>query len=103
MGEGEFGPVMLAYKISSSMERSEVAVKMLLPPSAGAPRFHLSVVLSDFASQMQLQHSNICGILGLCTDAEPYYIIYEYLDKVSISANYPTTLLLSGHMFDRVI
>lgn len=83
MGEGEFGPVVLgwAYNISP-LERSEVAVKVLLSHSAGVPRFQPKAVLLDFASQMQLQNSNICGILGLCTDAEPYYVIYEYLDKV---------------------
>ena len=79
MGEGEFGPVVLgwAYNISP-LERSEVAVKVIHAHNAGTHR----AVLLDFASQMQLQNPNICGILGLCTDVEPYYVIYEYLDKV---------------------
>ena len=40
-------------------------------------------ILTDFVSQMNLSSPNICTILGLCTDMEPYYIIYQYLDKVS--------------------
>ena len=55
-------------------EHTEVAVKVLI--------YKLSI-LTDFVSQMNLSSPNICTILGLCTDMEPYYIIYQYLDKVS--------------------
>ncbi len=37
----------------------------------------------DFANQMKLSYTNIASILGICSDGEPYYVIYEYLDQVS--------------------
>lgn len=40
--------------------------------------------LSVFQSQMKLQYSNIASILAMCTDSRPYYIIYEFLDCVSV-------------------
>ena len=39
--------------------------------------------LMNFYNQMRLQFDNIASIVGMCTDVEPYYIIYEYLDRVS--------------------
>ena len=39
--------------------------------------------LMDFANQMRLSSPYVAKILGLCADSEPYYVIYEYLDRVS--------------------
>ena len=39
--------------------------------------------LLNFYSQMRLRFDNIASIVGMCTDVEPFYIIYEYLDRVS--------------------
>ena len=39
--------------------------------------------LMNFYSQMRLRFDNIASIVGMCTDVEPYYIIYEYLERVS--------------------
>ena len=40
------------------------------------------LVLMDFANQMKLTYTHIASILGICSDREPYYVIYEYLDQV---------------------
>ena len=39
--------------------------------------------LMNFYSQMRLRFDNIASIVGMCTDVQPYYIIYEYLERVS--------------------
>ena len=41
--------------------------------------------LENFRAQMKLQYTNIASILAMCTDVRPYYIVYEYLDCVSLS------------------
>lgn len=41
------------------------------------------LALVDFANQMKIEYEHIACILGLCTDTEPYYVLYEYLDQVS--------------------
>ena len=48
----------------------------------GDDQFHPELALGDFASQMKLEYANVAGILGMCSDMEPFYIIYEYLDQV---------------------
>ena len=47
--------------------------------------------LMNFYSQMRLRFDNIASIVGMCTDVEPYYIIYEYLERVSAHAVYVRT------------
>ena len=42
------------------------------------------LVLMDFANQMKLTYTHIASILGICSDREPYYVIYEYLDQVCV-------------------
>ena len=85
MGEGEFGPVVLgvAKGIVPSEERTLVAVKVI---GGGVEEEELNpeVALIDFAKQMKLEFANIAMILGMCTDHKPYYIIYEYLNKVEM-------------------
>ena len=91
MGEGEFGPVVMgvATGIIPGEERTLVAVKALLPRGGGAgeegeeeEELNPEMALVDFANQMKLEFSNIAVILGMCTDEEPYYVIYEYLNEV---------------------
>ena len=41
--------------------------------------------LENFRAQMKLQYTNSASILAMCTDVRPYYIVYEYLDCVSLS------------------
>lgn len=87
MGEGEFGPVLLATArgLVLGEEESLVAVKVLMTRGGGEGEEPLCPehALPGFAEQMKLEFTNIAAILGMCTDMEPYYIIYEYLDKVS--------------------
>lgn len=82
MGEGEFGPVLrgVARQLVRGEEHTEVAVKMLMRREG--EELLTRNILTEFVNQMNLSSPNICTILGLCTDAEPYYIIYQYLDKV---------------------
>ena len=40
--------------------------------------------LDNFRAQMKLQYTNIASILAMCTDVKPHYIVYEYLDCVSV-------------------
>lgn len=86
MGDGEFGPVLSgwAMNILPTQERTQVAIKVLLPQGGedGEEGFQPELALVDFANQMKLEYDNVATILGMCTDAEPYYIIYEYLDRV---------------------
>lgn len=85
MGEGEFGPVIMgvASNIIPGEERTLVAVKSLLPRGEdGEEELSPEMALVDFANQMKLEFANIAIILGMCTDQEPYYVIYEYLDEV---------------------
>ena len=56
---------------------------MLLPRGEGEEALRPDLALVDFANQMKLEYANIATILGMCTDTDPYYIIYEYLDQVS--------------------
>ena len=82
MGEGEFGPVFrgVARHIRRDEEQSIVAVKVLMPREG---EDHLWPSLIDFANQMKLSSPFIASILGICADTEPYYVIYDYLDRVS--------------------
>ena len=86
MGEGEFGPVIMgvATNIIPGEERTLVAVKELVQRGEeGEDELNPELALVDFANQMKLEFGNIAMILGMCTDHEPYYVIYEYLDEVS--------------------
>ena len=87
MGEGEFGPVIMgvATNIIPGEERTLVAVKALVPRGEeGEEELNPELALVDFANQMKLEFSNIAIILGMCTDMEPYYVIYEYLNEVGL-------------------
>ena len=83
MGEGEFGPVLraVARHIVPGEKSTPVAVKVLMPPD-GDESFQPDLILMDFVNQMKLSSPYIATILGLCTDQEPYNVIYQYLDKV---------------------
>ena len=81
MGEGEFGPVFkgVARNIIKGEEQSLVAVKVLLQREGEE---NLWPSLMEFANQMKLSSPFIASILGICSDSEPYYVIYDYLDRV---------------------
>lgn len=60
----------------------QVVVKVLVRSGDGEDHFQPDLALVDFAHQMRIDYEHIACILGLCTDMEPYYVIYEYLDQV---------------------
>jgi len=66
----------------------EVAVKLLVSETMEEEDeeggFRADLAVADYAGQMKLRHVNVVPILGICSDSEPYYIIYEYLDKASL-------------------
>ncbi|MCJ8730435.1 hypothetical protein PDJAM_G00184440 [Pangasius djambal] len=78
LGKGEFGEVFLAKAqgIEDGEEQTVVLVKSLLS------RDELSQ--TEFRRQVdmfsKLNHTNIVRLLGLCKDAEPHYMILEYID-----------------------
>ena len=81
MGEGEFGPVFkgVAQNIIKGEEQSLVAVKVLIRREG---EDHLWPSLMEFANQMKLSSPFIASILGISADTEPFYVIYNYLDRV---------------------
>ena len=85
LGDGEFGPVYqgLAKELVPGEADSVVAIKMLLHPRDADEESMQD--LENFRAQMKLQYTNIASILAMCTDVRPYYIVYEYLDCVSLS------------------
>lgn len=84
LGDGEFGPVYqgIAKELVPGEPDSLVAIKMLLHPRDADEESMQD--LDNFRAQMKLQYTNIASILAICTDVRPYYIVYEYLDCVSL-------------------
>ncbi|XP_060797480.1 inactive tyrosine-protein kinase 7a isoform X1 [Neoarius graeffei] len=77
LGKGEFGEVLLAkVKTSEDEEETAVLVKSLQAKD--------EQVQSDFRKECEmfakLSHQNITRLLGVCREAEPYYMILEYTD-----------------------
>lgn len=62
--------------------------QVLLPRGEGEEALRPDLALVDFANQMKLEYANIATIIGMCTDTDPYYIIYEYLDQVGCSTEH---------------
>ena len=61
---------------------TEVAVKLLVTEAVEDTGFRADLAIVDYANQMKLEYKNIASILGICSDKEPFYVIYEYLDRV---------------------
>ena len=88
LGDGEFGPVYqgFAKELVAGESDTLVAIKMLLHPRDSDDDSSSGVQdIDNFRAQMKLQYTNIASILAMCTDIRPYYIVYEYLDCVSVS------------------
>ncbi|KAF4083268.1 hypothetical protein AMELA_G00138020 [Ameiurus melas] len=77
LGKGEFGEVLLA-KVNTGADEEETAV---LVKSLQARD---EQVQSDFRRECEmfakLGHPNITRLLGMCREAEPFYMILEYAD-----------------------
>lgn len=85
MGQGEFGPVMkaVAKNLVPGQQETQVAVKLLVSETVEDNGFRADLAVVDYANQMKLEYKSIASILGICSDKEPFYVIYEYLDRVS--------------------
>lgn len=79
-GKGEFGEVFLAkaHRIEEGEEQTVVLVKSL--------QCRDELPQAEFRRQAEmfgkLNHINIVRLLGLCRDAEPHYMVLEYVDLV---------------------
>ena len=96
LGDGEFGPVYqgIAKEMFPGESDTLVAIKMLLHPRDGDEESCSTAQdLDNFRAQMKLQYTNIASILAMCTDVRPYYIVYEYLDCVSLCVCLSVTIL----------
>lgn len=81
IGKGEFGEVVLAkaHGIQDSETETIVMVKTLHTRDEGA-HFNFRRELDMYH---KLNHENIARLLGVCKDAEPFFMIMEYSDWVS--------------------
>lgn len=79
-GRGEFGEVLLAK--AKGVEEGEVETVVLVK-SLQAREEQLRL---DFGREVEmfgrLRHPNVVRLLGLCQEAEPHYMILEYVDLV---------------------
>ncbi|XP_078585774.1 uncharacterized protein LOC144867595, partial [Branchiostoma floridae x Branchiostoma japonicum] len=91
LGQGEFGSVYKAeaWKISGNTGVTTVAVKelkgMTSPASSTAFFKELSVL------KLLGTHPNVVSFLGFCTDAEPFYLLLEYVSGGSLQSNLRTS------------
>lgn len=78
LGKGEFGEVFLAKAkgVDESEEETVVLVKSL---QARDEQLQLDF-RREFEMFGKLNHSNVVKLLGLCREAEPHYMILEYVD-----------------------
>ncbi|KAJ8366039.1 hypothetical protein SKAU_G00148700, partial [Synaphobranchus kaupii] len=78
LGKGEFGEVLLAkaLAIEEGEEETVVLVKSL---QTRDEQLQLDF-RREFEMFGKLNHSNVVRLLGLCREAEPHYMILEYVD-----------------------
>lgn len=80
-GKGHFGDVFLAraYSIKEGEQETLVAMKSLI----SLEESHQLEFRREIDLFGRVNHEHIVPLLGVCREAEPYYIITEYLDWVS--------------------
>lgn len=75
---------MLLAKVNTGVDEEEMAVLVKSLQTRDEQ------VQTDFRRECEmfakLSHPNITRLLGMCREAEPYYMILEYADKVSHSS-----------------
>ncbi|KAG9266422.1 inactive tyrosine-protein kinase 7a [Astyanax mexicanus] len=77
LGKGEFGEVFLAKAKSSEDEEETVVLVKSLQTRDEQLQMDFRRECEMFA---KLGHPNITRLLGMCREAEPYYMILEYAD-----------------------
>lgn len=87
-GKGEFGEVFLAK--AKGIDPHHEAEVLVLVKSLQTRDEQLQL---DFRREFEmfgkLNHGNVVRLLGLCREAEPHYMILEYVDLVRISFGPP--------------
>lgn len=79
-GRGEFGEVFLAKAKGTEDDEGEALV---LVKSLQTRDEQLQLDFKREAEMFgKLNHSNVVRLLGLCREAEPHYMILEYVDLV---------------------
>lgn len=79
IGQGEYGQVFLAsaFSVSEIGEWTDVAVKSV---KAEADKSAKDALLAEMSIMRLVEpHDNVVRLLGCCIDADPYYVILEYL------------------------
>lgn len=86
LGNGAYGRAFLARAsgIRDGEKETMVVVKALVSND--------DQVREDFNKEMEalcgLQHDNVVTLLGVCKDEEPFYMIFESLEKVRLNLRF---------------
>ncbi|XP_048338487.1 inactive tyrosine-protein kinase 7 [Sphaerodactylus townsendi] len=78
LGKGEFGEVFLAK--AKDIEDNEAEVLVLVKSLQTRDEQLQLDFRREFEMFGKLNHSNVVRLLGLCREAEPHYMILEYVD-----------------------
>lgn len=81
-GNGEFGEVYLAQAKGLTKDGSETVVMV-----KALQQTRDEAALQEFKRQLdmfsRLDHIHVAGLVGLCNDKEPHYLLLQYSDWVS--------------------
>ncbi|XP_062980026.1 inactive tyrosine-protein kinase 7 isoform X2 [Elgaria multicarinata webbii] len=78
LGKGEFGEVFLAK--AKGIEDNETEVLVLVKSLQTRDEQLQLNFRREFEMFGKLNHSNVVRLLGLCREAEPHYMVLEYVD-----------------------
>ncbi|XP_053169066.1 inactive tyrosine-protein kinase 7 isoform X1 [Hemicordylus capensis] len=78
LGKGEFGEVFLAK--AKGIEDNETEVLVLIKSLQTRDEQLQLDFRREFEMFGKLNHSNVVRLLGLCREAEPHYMVLEYVD-----------------------
>ncbi|KAJ8285013.1 hypothetical protein COCON_G00038630 [Conger conger] len=80
LGKGEFGEVLLAKARGIEEEGSEEETVVLVKSLQTRDEQLQLDFRREFEMFAKLSHANVVRLLGLCREAEPHYMILEYVD-----------------------
>lgn len=96
LGKGEFGDVFLAK--AKGIEDNDTEV-LVLVKSLQSRDEQLQLAFRQESEMFgKLNHSNVVRLLGLCREAEPHYMILEYVDLVRNLIKYSVAVYV-GFLF----